>query len=158
MDLKTANKDYKIVFDSIDGERSKYVSDLKVDPKAPVPGDERKSNDEHKKKFEAEPKPEDQKKLDQKKPDPAPEFKIEEDSFDDADVAEHIKSDPVKEKKEKLKKKEEESGIKAEKGPDRSKPIKSNKDLHEELIKSIHDSDSSLRIEVSKLNDDDIDE
>ena len=30
--------------------------------------------------------------------------------------------------------------------------------MHEELIKSIKDSDSSLRIEVSKLNDDEIDE
>ena len=30
--------------------------------------------------------------------------------------------------------------------------------MHEELIKSIRDSDSSLRIEVSKLNDDEIDE
>jgi hypothetical protein len=37
-------------------------------------------------------------------------------------------------------------------------PIKSTKDLHEELINNIRDSDSSLRIEVSKLSDDVIDE
>lgn len=92
---------------------------------------------------------------------PAPEFKIEEDSFDDADVAEHIKSDPKKEKKEKEDKKEKELGLSAtpkEIKKDPEAPIKSTKDLHEELIKNIRDSDSSLRIEVSKLNDDEIDE
>lgn len=87
-------------------------------------------------------------------------MKIEEEGFDDADVAEHIKSDPKKEKKEKLDKKEKELGLspttEAKKDPEAS--IKSTKDLHEELIKNIRDSDSSLRIEVSKLNDDEIDE
>jgi len=124
-----------------------------------------KKGDEHKKKYEAEPKEEDQKKLKQKKPDAAPEFKIEEDAFDDADVAEHIKADPKKEKKEKEDKKLKDMGlddetIKAlklkdgkgelsEKKKDPDAPIRSTKDLHEELIKNIRDSDSSLRIEVS---------
>lgn len=64
-----------------------------------MPGAEReKKGDEHKKKFEAEPKDEDQKKLKQTKPSSSPEFKIEEDSMDDEAVAEHIKTDPKKEK------------------------------------------------------------
>lgn len=152
------------------------MPELKVDPNAPEPGAERlKKGDEHKKKFEAEPKEEDQKKLKQKKPDSAPEFKIEEDAFDDAEVAEHIKADPKKEKKEKeekklkdmgldeetikaLKLKEGKGGELSEKQKDPDAPIKSTKDLHEELIKNIRDSDSSLRIEVSSLNDDEIDE
>lgn len=37
-------------------------------------------------------------------------------------------------------------------------PIHNVKDLHEELIKDIRKSDSSLRIEVSKLNDEAIDD
>ena len=48
------------------------------------------------------------------------------------------------------------SGKEKKKGAD--EPIRSTKDLHEELIKNIRDSDSSLRIEVSALNDDEIDE
>lgn len=130
---------------------------MKVDPKAPVPGEMPKS-DLHKKKFENEPKEEDQKKLKQNKPAASVEFKIEEDSFDDADVAEHIKSDPAKEKEEKAKKEAAESGTKLPEKKKTDEPIKNIKDMHEELIKSIRDSDSSLRIEVSKLNDDEIDE
>merc|ERR1712070_1066075 len=66
--LKTANKDYKIEVSGIDeDDRSKYVTELKVEKSAPEPA-ERKKADEFKKKFEAEPKPEDQKKLEQKKP------------------------------------------------------------------------------------------
>ena len=59
-ELKTSTKDYKIVTDSIEGDEDKYVKELKVDKNAPVPGDEKKPKwDEHKKKFEAEPKDED---------------------------------------------------------------------------------------------------
>ena len=47
---------------------------------------------------------------------------------------------------------------KSEEKKDPDAPIKNVKDLHEELIKNIKDSDSSLRIEVSKLSDDEIDE
>lgn len=50
------------------------------------------------------------------------------------------------------------AGKEPEKKKDPSEPIKNVKDLHEELIKNIRDSDSSLRIEVSTLNDDEIDE
>ena len=158
LDLKTSSKDYKIVVDKLgDSETSKYVPELKVDPKAPVPGEMPKS-DLHKKKFENEPKEEDQKKLKQNKPAASVEFKIEEDSFDDVDVAEHIKSDPAKEKEEKAKKEAAESGAKLPEKKKTDEPIKNIKDMHEELIKSIRDSDSSLRIEVSKLNDDEIDE
>ena len=39
-------------------DTSKYVPKLKVDPNTPVPGDKPKA-DQHKKKFEAEPKEED---------------------------------------------------------------------------------------------------
>lgn len=46
----------------------------------------------------------------------------------------------------------------SEQKKDPEAPIKTTKDLHEELIKNIRDSDSSLRIEVTKLNDDEIDE
>ena len=42
------------------GIEDKYVKELTVDKNAPVPGDENKKKwDEHKKKFEAEPKDED---------------------------------------------------------------------------------------------------
>lgn len=41
----------------------------------------------------------------------APEFKIEEDAFDDADVADHIKSDPKKDKLEKEEAKAKELGL-----------------------------------------------
>lgn len=57
--LKTASKDYKIEVSGIDdADRSKYVGELKVDKNAPEPGAERKRADEFKKKYEAEPKPE----------------------------------------------------------------------------------------------------
>lgn len=59
MELKTSHKDYKIVFDKIDdADSSKYVSELKVDKDAPMPG-EKPKGDEHRKKFESEPKEED---------------------------------------------------------------------------------------------------
>jgi hypothetical protein len=133
MDLKTSHKDYKIVFDKIEeADSTKYVSELKLDKDAKVPGDGIPKGDEHKKKFEAEPKEEDQEKLKQKKPEPSKEFKIEEDAFDDADVAEHIKTEK-KEKEEKL----AEDKSKTEKKKD--EPIKSTKDLHEEIIKTMKD-------------------
>jgi hypothetical protein len=80
------------VYNTVDeDDRKKFVPELKIDPKAPVPGDQVKNSDEHKKKFEAEPKDEDQKKLKQTKPEAPKDFKIETNAFDDADVAEHIR-------------------------------------------------------------------
>ena len=153
--LKTASKDYKIEVSGIDEEdRSKYVTELKVDKSAAEPGAERKKADEFKKKFEAEPKPEDQKKLEQKKPKAGPEFQIEVDTFDDADVAEHVKSDEKKLTKKDDKEKKGE--VAAERKP--GDPIKTNKDYNEAIVEGIREGDSSLRIEVSKLNDEDIDE
>jgi len=153
--LKTAGKDYKIEVSGIDEEdRSKYVTELKVEKSAPEPGAERKKADELKKKFEAEPKPEDQKKLEQKKPTAGPEFQIEVDTFDDADVAEHVKSDEKKLAKKEDKEKKGEVATERKAGD----AIKSSKDYNEAIIQGIRDTDSSLRIEVSKLNDEDIDE
>ena len=153
--LKTASKDYKIEVSGIDEEdRSKYVTELKVDKSAAEPGAERKKADEFKKKFEAEPKPEDQKKLEQKKPKAGPEFQIEVDTFDDADVAEHVKSDEKKLTKKDDKEKKGEVATERKPGD----PIKTNKDYNEAIVEGIREGDSSLRIEVSKLNDEDIDE
>lgn len=60
--------DYKIVHDGIDDDdkknAKKYVAPLKIDEKASDPESEKlRKGDEHKKKFEAEPKPSEQKKL-----------------------------------------------------------------------------------------------
>jgi hypothetical protein len=97
--LKTSGKNYKIVYDGIsDYDSHKFVPELKTDKNAPVPGDERKDGDEHKKKAIAEPDAKDQKKLKQNKEESPSGFKIEVDTMDDAAVAEHIKSDPKKER------------------------------------------------------------
>lgn len=69
-------------------------------------------------------------------------------------MADHIKSDEKKLKKEDTKEKKSEVATERKAGD----PIKSSKDYNEAIIQHIRDSDSSLRIEVSKLNDEDIDE
>lgn len=72
-------------------------------------------------------------------------------------MAEHIKSD----EKKLIKEKEPKEAQKSEAGADARKagdPIKSKKDYNEAIVQHIRESDSSLRIEVSKLNDEDIDE
>lgn len=126
----------------------------------PVAVEAPKKGDELKKKFEAEPAEEDQKRLKQVKKEASPDFKIEVDAFDDGDVADHIKSDEKKIKKEK-EDKEKKKNEPAPSVPEPRKaddPIKTAKDYNEEIIQHIRDSDSSLRIEVSKLNDEEIDE
>ena len=126
----------------------------------PAPPEAPKKGDELKKKFEAEPPEDEQKRLKQVKKEAGPDFKIEVDAFDDGDVADHIKSDEKKIKKEK-EDKEAKKNEPAPTAPEPRKaddPIKSAKDYNEEIIQHIRDSDSSLRIEVSKLNDEEIDE
>lgn len=150
--VKTANKDYEIETSKIsDKDKSKYVVDLKIDKNAPEAAPFKKA-DEFKKKYEAEPDPKDQKKLKQTKQTAGPDFKIEIDTFDDGAVADHIRTEDKKTKTEKHEAPECETSRKP------GDPIKTSQDYNEEIISHIRDQDSSLRIEVSKLNDEEIDE
>ena len=145
-DKLKSDKDYEIVTSGIDEDDSKkYVVDLKLPKEKPA----------EKKKEEEEPKK--KKKLISEAPEKKlVDYKIEETTFDDADVADHIHSPDVKKDlKEKVAREEAAAPREYKKAEE---PIKNVKDLHDELIKDIKKSDSSLRIEVSKLNDEAIDD
>jgi hypothetical protein len=141
-----SDKEYEIVTSGIDDDdKSKYVVDLKL-PKEKTEAE----------KKESEPKEKPKKKLIAEPEKAKVDYKIEETTFDDADVAEHVKSvDVKKELKEKV---AQEEAAKPRESKKAEEPIKDVKDLHEELIKDIRKSDSSLRIEVSKLNDEAIED
>lgn len=145
-DKLKSDKDYEIVTSKVDeDDSSKYVVPLKLPKEAP------------KEKKEEQPEKVEKKKLISEADEKAKvDYKIETTSFDDADVADHVKSpDTRKDIKEKQ---EREEAMKPREYKKAEEPIKNVKDLHEELIKDIRKGDSSLRIEVSKLNDEAIDE
>jgi len=146
IDKLKSDKDYEIVTSKVDeDDQSKYVVPLKLPKEAPK-----------EKKEEEAPKKVEKKLISENKKADKLDYKIETTSFDDADVAEHVKSPDTK--KEMKEKKDREEAMKPREYKKADEPIKNVKDLHEELIRDIRKGDSSLRIEVSKLNDEAIDE
>jgi hypothetical protein len=143
-----SDKDFEIVTSKVDADdSSKYVVPLNLPKEEP-------------KQEEVLPKKKEKKQKELISEDAAAkaktDYKIETTSFDDADVAERVKSPDVK--KELREKVAREEALKPREYKKAEEPIKNVKDLHEELIKDIRKSDSSLRIEVSNLNDEAIDD
>ena len=146
--LKVSDREYKIETSKVDDDdSSKYVVPLKL------PKEEPKKEEELPKKKEKK-----EKKLisEDASAKAKTDYKIETTSFDDADVAEHVKSPDVK--KDLREKVAREEAMKPREYKKAEEPIHNVHDLHEELIKDIRKSDSSLKIEVSKLNDEAIDD